>query len=109
MRVVNVANEVPSTSSVTCRETTSAEFLSGKPSSRNRGGVAGFTLCHNWFLTADTSSQEEPMSSSFVRVGGGLASAASGVLLLAGHILNLGGDLEYGTVLLGRAWCSLLT
>lgn len=38
-------------------------------------------------------------SSNFVRVGGGLASAASGVLLLTGHILNLGGDPEYGTVL----------
>lgn len=62
-------------------------------------GVVGFTLCHNWFPTANASSQEEPMSSSnFVRVRGGLASAASGVLLAA-HILNLGGDPEYGTVL----------
>ena len=37
-------------------------------------------------------------SSNLVRLGGGLASAAAGVLLLLGHVLNLGGDPEYGTV-----------
>ena len=38
-------------------------------------------------------------SSNLVRLGGGLASAAAGVLLVVGHILNLGGDPDYGTVL----------
>jgi hypothetical protein len=38
-------------------------------------------------------------SSNLVRTGGGLASAAAGILLLVGHLLNLGGDPEYGTVL----------
>src|SRR5215212_9602029 len=38
-------------------------------------------------------------SSNFARTGGGLASAAAGILLLVGHLLNLGGDPEYGTVL----------
>jgi hypothetical protein len=38
-------------------------------------------------------------SSSLVRLGGGLASIVSGVLLVVGHLLNLGGDPEYGTVL----------
>ena len=38
-------------------------------------------------------------SSNLVRTGGGLASAAAGILLLVGHLLNLGGDAEYGTVL----------
>ncbi len=38
-------------------------------------------------------------SENLVRVGGGLASAAAGVLLLLGHLLDLGGDPEYGTVL----------
>jgi hypothetical protein len=33
-----------------------------------------------------------------VRSGGGRASAAAGLFLLIGHILNLGGDPEYGTV-----------
>lgn len=37
-------------------------------------------------------------SSNLVRSGGGLASIASGVLLVAGHILDLGSDSEYGTV-----------
>jgi hypothetical protein len=37
--------------------------------------------------------------SDFARVGGGLTSAAAGVLLLLGHLLDLGGDPEYGTVL----------
>ena len=32
-------------------------------------------------------------------MGGGLASASAGILLLVGHLLNLGGDPEYGTVL----------
>lgn len=36
-----------------------------------------------------------------VRLGGGLASAAAGLLLLLGHLLDLGGDPEYGTVLGG--------
>ena len=38
-------------------------------------------------------------SSNLVRLGGGLTSAAAGILLLFGHLLNLGGDPEYGTVL----------
>ena len=38
-------------------------------------------------------------SSNLVRLGGGLASAAAGILLLVGHVLNLGGDPRYGTVL----------
>jgi hypothetical protein len=38
-------------------------------------------------------------SSNLVRTGGGLASAAAGILLLIGHLLNLGGTPEYGTVL----------
>jgi hypothetical protein len=38
-------------------------------------------------------------SSNLVRTGGGLASLAAGILLLVGHLLNLGGDPEYGTVL----------
>ena len=40
-------------------------------------------------------------SSNLVRTGGGLASAAAGLLLLLGHLLDLGGDPEYGTVLGG--------
>jgi hypothetical protein len=36
--------------------------------------------------------------SNLVRLGGGLANVGAGVLLLLGHILNLGGDPEYGTV-----------
>ena len=40
-------------------------------------------------------------SNNLVRTGGGLASAAAGLLLLLGHILDLGGDPEYGTVLGG--------
>jgi hypothetical protein len=38
-------------------------------------------------------------SSSLIRLGGGLASIVSGVLLVVGHLLNLGGDPEFGTVL----------
>jgi hypothetical protein len=38
---------------------------------------------------------------NLVRTGGGLTSAAAGLLLLLGHILDLGGDPEYGTVLGG--------
>jgi hypothetical protein len=38
-------------------------------------------------------------SSNLVRQGGGLASIVAGILLLIGHLLNLGGDPEYGTVL----------
>ena len=38
-------------------------------------------------------------SSNLVRLGGGLASASAGILLLVGHLLNLGGDPQYGTVL----------
>jgi hypothetical protein len=37
--------------------------------------------------------------SAATRWGGGLTSVAAGVLLLLGHIVNLGGDPEYGTVL----------
>ncbi len=40
-------------------------------------------------------------SETLIRTGGGLASAAAGLLLLLGHILDLGGDPEYGTVLGG--------
>lgn len=46
------------------------------------------------------NAEGELMSSSnLVRLGGGLTSAAAGILLLVGHLLNLGGDPEYGTVL----------
>ncbi len=38
---------------------------------------------------------------NLVRTGGGLTSAVAGLLLLLGHILDLGGDPEYGTVLGG--------
>jgi hypothetical protein len=38
-------------------------------------------------------------TSILVRQGGGLASIVAGILLLLGHLLNLGGDPEYGTVL----------
>jgi hypothetical protein len=37
--------------------------------------------------------------STLDRTGGGLASVAAGVLLLFGHLANLGGDRDYGTVL----------
>src|SRR5688572_25834428 len=40
-------------------------------------------------------------SSSLTWTGGGLASAAAGLLLLLGHLLDLGGHPEYGTVLGG--------
>ena len=40
-------------------------------------------------------------SSNLVRTGGGLASAAAGILLLLGHLLDLGGHSDYGTVLGG--------
>src|SRR3712207_9492502 len=40
-------------------------------------------------------------SSSLTWTGGGLASAATGLLLLLGHLLDLGGHPEYGTVLGG--------
>ncbi len=40
-------------------------------------------------------------SSNLLHVGGGLASTVAGVLLLLGHVLDLGGDPEYGTVLGG--------
>ena len=39
--------------------------------------------------------------SAAIRWGGGLTSVAAGLLLLLGHIVNLGGDTEYGTVLGG--------
>ena len=39
--------------------------------------------------------------SNLVRTGGGLASIAAGILLLLGHLLDLGGDSDYGTVLGG--------
>ena len=37
-------------------------------------------------------------SSNLTWTGGGLASAAAGLLLLLGHLLDLGGDPEYGTL-----------
>ena len=37
-------------------------------------------------------------AANLVRVGGGLASAAAGALLLLGHLLDLGGGSRYGTV-----------
>jgi hypothetical protein len=43
--------------------------------------------------------------SSLVRSGGGLASIMAGVLLLLGHVFNLGGNPEYGTV---AGSCSVL-
>jgi hypothetical protein len=39
-------------------------------------------------------------SANLVRSGGGVASIVAGVLLL-GHVFDLGGDSEYGTVLGG--------
>lgn len=45
------------------------------------------------------SSREITLASwNLIRAGGGLASAAAGILLLVGHVLNLGGDPVYGTV-----------
>jgi len=44
------------------------------------------------------ASREITLASwKLIRAGGGLASAA-GILLLVGHVLNLGGDPEYGRV-----------
>ena len=40
-------------------------------------------------------------SSNLIWRGGGLASAAAGLLLLLGHLLDLGGNSEYGMVLGG--------
>jgi hypothetical protein len=40
-------------------------------------------------------------SSKLVRLGGGLASATAGVLLLLGHVLDLGRDPEFGMVVGG--------
>ena len=37
--------------------------------------------------------------SAATRWGGGLTSVAAGLLLLLGHIVNLGGGPEFGTVL----------
>jgi hypothetical protein len=39
--------------------------------------------------------------SAAIRWGGGLTSVAAGILLLLGHLVNLGGEPEYGTVLGG--------
>jgi hypothetical protein len=39
------------------------------------------------------------MSSDLIRKGGGLASIAAGLLLVVGHVVNLGGHPEYGRVL----------
>ena len=41
-------------------------------------------------------------SGNLVRTGGDLASAAADILLLLGHLLELGGDPEYGRS--GRRW-----
>jgi hypothetical protein len=38
---------------------------------------------------------------NLVRTGGGIVSAAAGPLLPVSHLLDLGGDTEYGTVLGG--------
>jgi hypothetical protein len=40
-------------------------------------------------------------SSNLIWRGGGLASVAAGLLLLLGHLFDLGGNSEYGTVLGG--------
>ena len=40
-------------------------------------------------------------SSNLIWTWGGLASAAAGLLLLLGHLLDLGGNSEYGAVLGG--------
>jgi hypothetical protein len=56
--------------------------------------VPQFNLLH-----APPSEEEPVSSSSLIRLGGGLASIVSGILLVVGHLLNLGGDPEYGTVL----------
>jgi hypothetical protein len=51
-------------------------------------------------VNALTQTRRNLMSSSnLIRSGGGLANILAGVLLVVGHILNPGGDPEYGTVL----------
>jgi hypothetical protein len=47
------------------------------------------------------AERESMPVSNLVRTGGGLASTAAGILLLLGHLLDLGGDSDYGTVLGG--------
>jgi hypothetical protein len=65
------------------------------------GGRAMFIRCTTLAQDAQghANAEGELMSSSnLVRLGGGLTSVAAGILLLVGHLLNLGGDPEYGTV-----------
>jgi hypothetical protein len=58
-------------------------------------------VCHNSPQANKTRRKEETSMapSKLVRQGGGIASMVAGILLLLGHLLNLGGDPEYGTVL----------
>lgn len=50
------------------------------------------------------SKEDNPISSmKFVWFGGGLASALAGLLLVGGHLFNLEGGPEYGTVLGGSS------
>jgi hypothetical protein len=65
------------------------------------GGRAVFIGCTTLAQDAQghANAEGELMSSSnLVRLGGGLTSVAAGILLPVGHLLNLGGDPEYGTV-----------
>jgi hypothetical protein len=65
------------------------------------GGRAMFIRCTTLAQDAQghANAEGELMSSSnLVRLGGGLTSVAAGILLPVGHLLNLGGDPEYGTV-----------
>jgi hypothetical protein len=54
-----------------------------------------------WHAKLASERQNLMSSSNLIRTGGGLASAAAGLLLLLGHLLDFGGDPEYGTVLGG--------
>jgi hypothetical protein len=71
-------------------------------------GTTHLALCHNSLQANNASKrmEETSMSSSnFVRQGGGLASIVAGILLLLGHLINLGGDPEYTARCSGRARC----
>ena len=65
------------------------------------GGRAMFIRCTTLAQDAQGHANAEGKlmsSSNLVRLGGGLTSVAAGILLPVGHLLNLGGDPEYGTV-----------